>query len=124
MFFVEEKEPIAIDNSWTYGCNRCVICNNNYKHSRLWWGVGDTNGSGVALGGIFELREKIAHPTCIKIVNDIKKNKYSKLSVYHNPLYLSWRSRVNNSFSQDVSSSFCNLFNSFRCLSINKNDSV
>ena len=75
MFFVEEKEPIAIDNSWTYGCNRCVICNNNYKHSRLWWGVGDTNGSGVALGGIFELREKIAHPTCIKIVNDIKKKK-------------------------------------------------
>jgi hypothetical protein len=66
MFFVEEKEPIQIDNSWAYGCNRCVICNNDFKHSRLWWGVGDS---------IFELREKIAHPTCVKIVNDIKKKK-------------------------------------------------
>jgi len=69
MFFIESDEPlekVQIDDSWTYGCNRCVICNNDFKHSRFWWGTGD---------GLFEMREKIAHQACIKLVNDIKKKK-------------------------------------------------
>lgn len=61
-----EREPIVIDNSWTYGCNKCIVCNRYYKHSRTWW----SNEPGIYL-----LREKIAHPTCVKLLNEIKKKK-------------------------------------------------
>lgn len=76
MFFIEtadeNTDKIQIDHSWTYGCNRCVICNNPFKHSRTWWGKAD---------GVFELREKIAHYSCTRIMNDIKKKKQELLDL-------------------------------------------
>lgn len=63
---VLEREPIIVDDSWTYGCNKCIVCNKYYKHSRIWWG-NDT--------GMYELREKISHPACAKLLNEIKKKK-------------------------------------------------
>lgn len=75
MFFIEtdyNDDKIKVDNSWTYGCNRCVVCNNSFKHTRLWWGTGD---------GIFELRERIGHKSCFKIIEDIKKKKEELLEL-------------------------------------------
>jgi hypothetical protein len=69
MFFIDNTEiieKIKIDDSWTYGCNRCIVCDNPFKHSRTWFGKDD---------GIYELREKIAHYSCDRMLRDIKKKK-------------------------------------------------
>lgn len=62
----EEKEKLLIDDSWTYGCDRCVVCDNYYKHTRLWWGE---------QSGLYLLKEKIAHHECSKLVDNIKKKR-------------------------------------------------
>lgn len=58
---------LSEENEWCYGCDLCVICNKPYKHRRVW------------LKKLNEelpcLREYIAHPSCEKIVNEIKKKK-------------------------------------------------
>lgn len=63
---VLDNESITIDNSWTYGCNKCIVCNKYYKHSRIWWGDHT---------GMYELKDKISHPACSKLLNEIKKKK-------------------------------------------------
>ena len=67
---VLESPSIKINESWNYGCNKCLICNKNYKHSRTWFC--DDNG-------LCKLKERIGHPSCFKLVNDIiKKGKELK----------------------------------------------
>ena len=67
----DDDDKIVIDNSWTYGCNRCLICDGFYKHSRIWWGENTTD----AERGIFILKEKLSHYECNKLILDIKKKK-------------------------------------------------
>lgn len=56
---------IAPSEEWEYGCNRCVICDGEFKHSRCWF---------KELGSdLYSLREKLCHNRCRKIVNEIKK---------------------------------------------------
>jgi hypothetical protein len=71
------SEKLVIDDSWSYGCNRCLVCDNYYKHSRIWWGENTED----AERGIFALKEKVSHHECQKIVNDIKKKKQELLDL-------------------------------------------
>ena len=64
-------EKIAIDDTWTYGCDKCIVCDQYCKHSRIWWGETQEE----AEKGIYLLKEKISHPACLKIMNDIKKKR-------------------------------------------------
>lgn len=73
----DETEKLIIDDSWTYGCNRCIICDEHYKHSRIWWGENTED----AERGIFVLREKIAHPACSKLMSEIKKKRAELLEL-------------------------------------------
>ena len=67
----KESESIHIHDDWVYGCDKCIVCNGYFKHTRIWWGENQEDGE----KGIFLLREKIAHGTCRKLLSDIKKKK-------------------------------------------------
>ena len=56
-----------IEEEWCYGCNLCVICNQPYKHRRIWIKQMEDE--------LPSLKEYIAHPSCDKLVNEIKKKK-------------------------------------------------
>lgn len=58
---------IETENEWCYGCNLCVVCNNPYKHRRVW--IKHTEDD------LPLLKEYIAHPACDKLVNEIKRKK-------------------------------------------------
>jgi hypothetical protein len=74
---METVETLNIDETWTYGCNRCVVCNEFYKHTRIWWGESYDD----AKKGIYLLKDKVGHASCIKIVNDIKKKRNELLDL-------------------------------------------
>lgn len=71
------NEKIIIDDTWSYGCDRCIICDEHYKHSRVWWGENTHD----AERGIFVLKEKIAHHECSKIMNNIRKKRAELLEL-------------------------------------------
>lgn len=58
---------VTVENDWEYGCNRCVICDGEFKHSRMW--INENNS------GLYLLKERICHNHCKKIVEDIKKKR-------------------------------------------------
>lgn len=72
-----ENEKLVIDDTWTYGCNRCIVCDKHFQHSRIWWGENTRD----AERKIFVLKEKIAHHACSKLMNDIKKKRAELLDL-------------------------------------------
>lgn len=58
---------VAEEKEWYYGCNKCIVCDEPYKHRRAWIKKPDAE--------LPELREHISHIACEKLVNEIKKKK-------------------------------------------------
>lgn len=61
------ETKVCLDTDWEYGCNRCVICDGEFRHSRMW--------VKEELSGLFLLREKLCHNHCKRLVQEIKKKK-------------------------------------------------
>lgn len=58
---------MEVDLEWEYGCNRCIICDGNFKHMRCWIKEAGTD--------LYALRERLCHARCLKIVTQIKKKQ-------------------------------------------------
>lgn len=58
---------ISSNEDWEYGCNKCLICDRKFKHTRCWVKEKDCD--------LFYLRDTICHASCLKLVKDIKKKK-------------------------------------------------
>ena len=67
-------DRIEIDNSWFFGCNRCLICNHHYRHSRA---LKIENAD----HGIYVVKDRFAHSSCSKILKDIKRKKEELLEL-------------------------------------------
>ena len=67
------------ENEWCFGCNRCIICDEHYKHRRVW--IQKPNDD------LPSLKEYISHPYCEKLVNAIKKRK-KELEILEEELFM------------------------------------
>ncbi len=61
------EDKLCFDSDWEYGCNKCVICDGDFKHSRMW--------IKEETSGLFVLREKLCHYHCKRLLDKIKKKK-------------------------------------------------
>jgi hypothetical protein len=57
------EDKITILNNWKFGCNRCLICDSKYRHSKVITEYED---------GLQEVELRYSHPRCIAVEKKLK----------------------------------------------------
>lgn len=62
----DDHHKIRICDAWSFGCNKCFICDGDYKHSTVITKYED---------GMEEVELRFVHSKCAKLHNRIRKLK-------------------------------------------------
>lgn len=68
---MDDDDKLIIYNDWSYGCNRCIVCNGFFKHTRKYI----AESPEAAEKGVFILNECVGHRGCITLVNRLQKKQ-------------------------------------------------
>jgi len=63
---MDDENKLRIFDSWTFGCNRCLICNAEYRHSQV---------ITIYEGGLQEVDFCYSHKKCEKALRRLEKLK-------------------------------------------------
>lgn len=68
----DDDDKIRICDTWAFGCNRCFICDANFKHSTIITKYED---------GLEEVELRFIHSRCAKMAKRLQKLKDKALDV-------------------------------------------